>query len=74
MGISMRLRDATIIFGDVFDANRYKLLHRFALETKQIFLTGETGAKFYAVSNGKSAFANVQITPSEVETIKNFLK
>ena len=65
VGLSTRVIDSTIIFGDDFSPSTQLLLSRLAQVAKEIVLTGKTGVKFYLVKNNVEKIGNVGLGSSE---------
>ena len=61
MGLSNRVVDSTVIFGDDFTANNYELLSRLAEAVKEIRLTGKAGLKFYMMKHNLDKLGNISL-------------
>ena len=65
VGLSIRVIDSTIIFGDDFSPSTQLLLSRLAQVAKEIVLTGKAGVKFYLAKNNVEKIGNVSLGSSE---------
>ena len=74
VGLSTRVIGSTVIFGDSFDANRLKVLHRLARNVNKVYLVGEVGAKVLLAAEKQAAFANLAIGSAEKNSIEQFLQ
>jgi hypothetical protein len=53
VGLSIRVKNSTIIFGDDFNSNNFILLERLINTSSKIYLVGPAGLKFYMVQHNK---------------------
>ena len=65
VGLSIRVIDSTIIFGDDFSPSTQLLLSRLAQVAKEIVLTGKAGVKFYLAKNNVEKIGNIGLGSSE---------
>ena len=73
VGLSTRVVDSNIVFGDDFTPNTHLLLARLANVARLIRLTGKSGLKVYMVRNNLEKVGDVALGSAEKEAIKYFL-
>jgi len=73
VGLSMRVVDATVIFGGDFNAESFMLLSRLVKVVREIHLVGKVGVKFYLARNNKSTLGDVELGQSEKLAIQDVL-
>ena len=65
VGLSTRIIDSTIIFGDDFNPSSQLLLSRLAKVARDIVLTGKAGVKVYLAKNNLEKIGNICLGSSE---------
>ena len=73
VGLSIRVVDSTIIFGEDFNPHTQLLLSRLAKVAREIVLTGKAGVKVYLGKNNLDKIGNITLGSSEKEAVKVFL-
>ena len=73
VGLSIRVADSSIVFGDDFNPSNYLLLDRLASVARDIRLAGKAGVKVYMVKNNLEKLGNIILGAAEKEAINNFL-
>ena len=61
VGLSTRVNDSSIIFGDDFNPNNYLLLSRLACVARDIRLAGKAGVKVFMVKNNIEKLGNITL-------------
>ena len=64
VGLSTRVADSTIVFGDDFNPKTYKLLSRLVDSAKEIYLASKAGLKFYLVKNNLTRLGDIELGSS----------
>ena len=73
VGLSTRVVDSSIVFGDDFNPSNYLLLDRLACVARDIRLAGKAGVKVYMVKNNLDKLGNIVLGAAEKEAINSFL-
>jgi hypothetical protein len=64
IGISMRIQNANIVFGEDFTPESYILLSQLVKNCSKIYLTGLSGLKFYLTKHNLSSLGNINLGAS----------
>jgi hypothetical protein len=73
IGLSMRVQNANIVFGEDFTPENYILLSQLAKNCSKIYLSGLSGLKFYLARNNMASLGKIHLANTEKEIISAFV-